>query len=99
MVVQVKAVQLYIANRYGGWQATVLQYLQSKYDAKAGRFAADTIGEGITAAVKSEGTAADIPEKSLKGLCIPFARTKSDEAVLSGPEVSAVLGCRIFFHR
>ena len=84
---QVKAVELYIAKRYGGWQATVLKYLQSKFDAKTGKFAGDTIGEGITASVKAEGTASDIPEKSLKGLCIPFARTKSDEAVLSGAEV------------
>lgn len=79
--------ELYIAKSYGGWQASVLGYLQSKFDAKARTFAADTIGEGISSAVKAAGTAQDIPEKSLKGLCIPFARTKSDEAVLSGAEV------------
>ena len=82
--------ELYIAKSYGGWQASVLRYLQSKFDSTTGSFAANTIGEGITNAVKSDGTAADIPEKSLKGLCIPFARTKSDEAVLSGAEVNSL---------
>lgn len=79
---------MYVAKHYSGWQATVLQYLQSKYDPKEQKLSADAIGPGLIEAVKAEGTS-DIPVKSLQGLCIPFARKKAEEATLSGVEVRA----------
>ena len=84
---QVRHAELYVAKAYRGWQETVLNYLQSKFDATTSSFAPGTLGVNVVEAVKAAGTAADVPEKALKGLCIPFAKLKHDEALESGPEV------------
>ena len=76
-----------MAKAYRGWQETVLNYLQSKFDAANCSFAPGTLGVSVVEAVKAAGTAADVPEKALKGMCIPFAKLKHDEALESGPEV------------
>ena len=84
---QVRHAELYVAEAYRGWQETVLNYLQSRFNATDSSFAAGTLGVNVVEAVKAAGTAADVPEKALKGLCIPFAKLKHDEALQSGPEV------------
>lgn len=78
---------LYVSAAFSGWQATVLEYLQSKYVADSRSFAPNTLGAAVVDAVKAAGTAGDTSDKVLKGQCIPFARAKHDEALASGPEV------------
>ena len=80
-----------MAKTYGTWQATVLEHLQATFDPAARTFSPEALGQPLIDRVKAAGTAGDVADKALKGLCIPFARLKYDEAVLSGAEVNVCL--------
>lgn len=60
--------------------------LQSKYDAAANKFAADTTA-AVLEAVKTVGDAGGLNEKQLKQLAMPFAKYKMDEALKGGAQV------------
>uniref|UniRef100_A0A383W6K7 leucine--tRNA ligase n=1 Tax=Tetradesmus obliquus TaxID=3088 RepID=A0A383W6K7_TETOB len=77
--------QVWVSERFVGWQEAVLHALQAKYDAAANSFAADTV-PAVLDAVKAAGDA-DLNEKQLKQLAMPFARYKMDEALKGGKQV------------
>jgi hypothetical protein len=87
MYLQIKSVELHVAKSYGTWQATVLEHLQASFNPANRTFSPDALGQALVDRVKAAGTAGDVADKALKGLCIPFARLKYDEATLSGAEV------------
>ena len=84
---QVKGCELYVADRYIGWQEATLNFLASHFDAKTRGFPSTWVKE-VTEAVKASGQAGDMNDKALKQTVIPFAKVKVDEAQKGGAEVS-----------
>jgi leucyl-tRNA synthetase len=90
---KVATVALFVAERFGGWQESVLIVLQSKFDAATKTFAADTVA-AVLEAVKSSAASAPADssggaptEKVLKQLAMPFTKFKMDEAATAGAQV------------
>ena len=79
--------ELYVADKYVGWQEATLNFLASKFDAKTRSFPATWVKE-VTEAVKASGRAGDMSDKALKQTVIPFAKVKADEAQKGGAQVS-----------
>eukprot|EP00882_Tetradesmus_deserticola_P006429 GHRQ01006765.1.p1 GENE.GHRQ01006765.1~~GHRQ01006765.1.p1 ORF type:complete len:1052 (+),score=503.60 GHRQ01006765.1:66-3221(+) len=77
--------RVWVSERFVGWQEAVLHALQDNYDAGANAFAADAV-PAVLKAVKAAGDA-DMSEKQLKQLAMPFARYKMDEALKGGKQV------------
>ena len=88
---QVKGCELYLADRYIGWQEATLNFLASQFDAKTRGFPSTWVKE-VTEAVKASGQAGDMNDKALKQTVIPFAKVKVDEAQKGGAQV------RTFFY-
>ena len=88
---QVKGCELYVADRYIGWQEATLNFLASQFDAKTRGFPPTWVKE-VTEAVKASGKAGDMNDKALKHTIIPFAKVKVDEAQKGGAQA------RILFH-
>lgn len=83
---QVKGCELYVADRYIGWQEATLNFLASQFDAKTRGFPSTWVKE-VTEAVKASGKAGDMNDKALKQTIIPFAKVKVDEAQKGGAQV------------
>jgi len=88
--VQVTGCELYVADRYTGWQEATLNFLASQFDAKTRSFPSTWVKE-VTEAVKATGKAGDMNDKALKQTVIPFAKVKADEAQQGGAQVRTVL--------
>ena len=80
---------MYVAERYGGWQEVVLQSLTDQFDAGSKDFRGELkdVQNAVVEAVKASGTAGALNDKALKGLVIPFAKLKIDEAKKGGLQV------------
>ena len=83
-----KGCELYVADRYVGWQEATLNFLASQFDAKTRGFPSSWVKE-VTEAVKASGQAGDMNDKALKQTVIPFAKVKVDEAQKGGAQVRA----------
>lgn len=83
---QVTGCELYVADRYVGWQEATLNFLASQFDSKTRSFPATWVKE-VTEAVKASGKAGDMSDKALKQTVIPFAKVKADEAQKGGAQV------------
>ena len=81
-----KGCELYVADRYIGWQEATLNFLASQFDAKTRGFPSTWVKE-VTEAVKASGKAGDMNDKALKQTVIPFAKVKVDEAQKGGAQV------------
>ncbi|BDA46666.1 Leucine-tRNA ligase, cytoplasmic [Coccomyxa sp. Obi] len=80
---------VYVAERYGGWQEVALNSLKAQFDAATKGFRGEMkdVQNAVTEAVKASGTAGALNDKALKGLVIPFAKLKADEATKGGLQV------------
>ena len=86
---QVTGCELYVADRYVGWQEATLNFLASQFDSKTRSFPATWVKE-LTEAVKVSGKAGDMSDKALKQTVIPFAKVKADEAQKGGAQVRSL---------
>lgn len=96
---QVVRADVYVAERYGGWQEVALNSLKAQFDAATKGFRGEMkeVQTAVTEAVKASGTAGALNDKALKGLVIPFAKLKADEATKGGLQVTLhCLFLRIF---
>lgn len=86
---QVVRADVYVADRYGGWQEVALTALAEHFDAAAKRFPGDLkdVQNAVVDAVKASGTATAANDKALKGLVIPFSKLKAEEATKGGSQV------------
>ena len=86
---QVVRADVYVAERYGGWQEVVLNSLADQFDEGKKDFKGELkdVQNTVVEAVKASGTAGAINDKALKGLVIPFAKLKIDEAKKGGKQV------------
>eukprot|EP00899_Mesostigma_viride_P015955 jgi/Mesvir1/24360/Mv11033-RA.2 len=82
---KVTGLQLLVVPEFVGWQATCLQILASKFDAKARTFVPDA---EIMEAVKASPLAGEKNFKDTLKLCMPFLKLKKAEAEAMGKEVS-----------
>ncbi len=87
---QVVRADVYVAERYGGWQEVVLNSLAAQFDACSKDFRGELreVQNAVVEAVKASGTAGALADRALKGLVIPFAKLKVDEAKKGGLQVS-----------
>lgn len=92
LLVQVLRADVYVAERYGGWQEVALNSLKAQFDAATRGFRSEMrdVQSAVTEAVKASGTAGALNDKALKGLVIPFAKLKADEATKGGLQVNFV---------
>ncbi len=83
---------VYVAERYGGWQEVALNSLKAQFNAASKGFGAEMkeVQNAVIEAVKASGTAGALNDKALKGLVIPFAKLKADEATKGGLQVNTV---------
>lgn len=79
---------VFISERYVGWQEKTLVALAGKFDAATKTFAADTT-PAVLAAVQGDESLAGMNDKQLKQMIMPFAKFKQEEALAAGAQVRA----------
>eukprot|EP00195_Chlamydomonas_chlamydogama_P014672 CAMPEP_0202900896 /NCGR_PEP_ID=MMETSP1392-20130828/12094_1 /ASSEMBLY_ACC=CAM_ASM_000868 /TAXON_ID=225041 /ORGANISM="Chlamydomonas chlamydogama, Strain SAG 11-48b" /LENGTH=1103 /DNA_ID=CAMNT_0049587353 /DNA_START=121 /DNA_END=3432 /DNA_ORIENTATION=- len=77
---------IFVAERFIGWQEKTLLALQTAFDPKTKTFSPDANAK-VLEAVKEDPAAASMNEKQLKQMAMPFAKFKMEEAVAGGAQV------------
>mmetsp|Transcript_17368 Transcript_17368/g.48365 ORF Transcript_17368/g.48365 Transcript_17368/m.48365 type:complete len:1080 (-) Transcript_17368:364-3603(-) len=83
---KVTSATVYIADRFVGWQETVLQALATAYDTSSNGFPKTAVNE-VMAAVKADPKLAGENEKALMKMVMPFAKFMMEKATVAGPAV------------
>ncbi len=78
--------ELYVAEKFVGWQEAALLALQQQFSAASRTFPKDAPG-AVIEAVKADPSMAGVPDKQLKQQVMPFVKFKMDEAVKGGAQV------------
>ncbi|CAN6343368.1 unnamed protein product [Urochloa humidicola] len=74
---------IYVNEHYSGWKEQCLRVLQSKFDSQARSFTSD---QEITAALMNCPIGQEMNLKQVQKLCMPFIKSKKDEAREVGPQ-------------
>mmetsp|Transcript_29049 Transcript_29049/g.72774 ORF Transcript_29049/g.72774 Transcript_29049/m.72774 type:complete len:889 (+) Transcript_29049:1024-3690(+) len=78
---------IYVADKFVGWQETVLKALATCYDPAAkGCFSKEALNT-VMAAIKSDPDLASENEKTLMKMAMPFTKFMMDKAATAGPAV------------
>lgn len=77
---------IFVAERFIGWQEKVLLALQAGFDSKTKTFSSD-VNAKVLEEVKGDEAVATLGEKQLKQMVMPFAKFKMEEAVKGGAQV------------
>eukprot|EP00884_Botryococcus_braunii_P021860 jgi/Botrbrau1/8358/Bobra.0046s0019.1 len=77
---------IYVAEKFGGWQEVVLNKLAAEFSAESRSFP-PSVFESVLQEVKASGLAGDLPDKAMKQTVIPFAKFKMEEATKGGPQL------------
>lgn len=78
---------VYVVDRFGGWQAKVLGLLARLFDDAARAFPADALPQVLAAISADPDLAAGANAKALKQMVMPFAKYKCEQAVSGGKQV------------
>ena len=84
-------VNVFVSEKFGGWQEVCLGILSEKYDAANKKFPA--VNE-ILDAVKSSSLAQQADFKNVMKMVMPFIKFKIDETIAVGP---SALSLRLIF--
>jgi len=80
---KVTRADIYVAERFVGWQETTLRALARTFDAGTNTFAKDSLSE-VMAAIKAEPGLANENEKALLKTVMPFAKFMMEKAARAG---------------
>jgi hypothetical protein len=80
--------ELFVADRFIGWQEAALLALQGQFDAAAGTFPKDAPAAAL-AAIQADPSVAGTPDKALKQLAMPFVKFMMEGAAKGGAQVGS----------
>lgn len=85
--VRITRADVFIAQRFVGWQEAVLHALAANFDSATREFVPTVFDAAVEAARGDEVAAAGRNDKQLKALVLPFAKFKMQEAAIGGAQV------------
>jgi hypothetical protein len=83
---KVTGVQVFIGERFIGWQEAVLGALQQSFEPGSRSFGGEVFGAALEAAKATEGLSG-LGEKQVKSTVMPFVKFKMEEAQKGGAQV------------